>query len=229
MASVSSLDQDMRNLRLSRYTPTASNETRAWIEETLGEKLPPGDLLEALKDGVALCKLANLAMPGPAIKFKKSAMPFMQMENISHFLRACEAPPLNMPSHDRFLTVDLYESKDPAQVLQCLSAFSRVANATNPGRFPTTIGPRRAGALSPTSTGAPSRNGAMSPYVTSAKSSSSTPSARPMTPARTGGSTTSSAADGLKSPTGPVSSWSQKGDEGNTNPAWNIHQVCAST
>jgi len=56
MASVSSLDQDMRNLRLSRYTPAAANETRAWIEDTLGEKLPSGDLLEALKDGVALCK-----------------------------------------------------------------------------------------------------------------------------------------------------------------------------
>ena len=56
MASVSSLDQDMRNLRLSRYTASAANETRAWIEETVGERLPHGDLLDALKDGVALCK-----------------------------------------------------------------------------------------------------------------------------------------------------------------------------
>ena len=56
MASVSSLDQDMRNLRMSRYTASAANETRAWIEETLGERLSPGDLLDALKDGVALCK-----------------------------------------------------------------------------------------------------------------------------------------------------------------------------
>lgn len=224
MASVSSLDQDMRNLRLSRYTPAASNECRAWIEDTLGEKLPSGDLLESLKDGVALCKLANLVLSPPGIRFKKSSMPFIQMENISHFLRACENPPLNMPSHDRFLTVDLFESKDPAQVLQCLSAFSRAANATSPGRFPTAIGPKRAGALSPTSTGAPSRNGATSPYVTSAKSSTSVPSARPMTPARTGGSTTSSTADGFKSPTGPVSSWTKKGDEGTTSPAWNIHQ-----
>lgn len=56
MASVASLDADMRNLRLSKYTPAAANQVRQWIEETLGEPLEKGDLLEALKDGVALCK-----------------------------------------------------------------------------------------------------------------------------------------------------------------------------
>ena len=56
MASVSSLDHDMRNLRLSRYTPKVAGEIRRWIEDTLGETLPPGDVLEALKDGIILCK-----------------------------------------------------------------------------------------------------------------------------------------------------------------------------
>lgn len=56
MASVSSLDQDVRKLRLDRYTPGAANEVRRWIEESLGDKLAPGDLMEALKDGVALCR-----------------------------------------------------------------------------------------------------------------------------------------------------------------------------
>jgi hypothetical protein len=56
MASVSSLDQDMRKLRADRYTPKAANEARAWIEDTLGEKLPGGDLIDALKDGTALCR-----------------------------------------------------------------------------------------------------------------------------------------------------------------------------
>jgi transgelin len=56
MASVTSLDKDLRNLRLSRYTPQAAAEVRDWIEEVLREKLPSGDLLEGLKDGVALCK-----------------------------------------------------------------------------------------------------------------------------------------------------------------------------
>lgn len=56
MASVSSLDRDLRKLRLDKYTPAAANEIRSWIESILGERLPAGDLLEALKDGVALCK-----------------------------------------------------------------------------------------------------------------------------------------------------------------------------
>jgi hypothetical protein len=55
-ASVSSLDGDLRKLRLDKYTPAAANEVRAWIEGILGERLPSGDLLEALKDGTALCK-----------------------------------------------------------------------------------------------------------------------------------------------------------------------------
>lgn len=63
MASVSSLDKDMRNIRLSRYTPQAANEVRLWIEDVLGERLATGDLLEALKDGVALCKYAA-RLPG---------------------------------------------------------------------------------------------------------------------------------------------------------------------
>lgn len=57
MASVSSLDKDLRNMRLSRYTPQAAAEVRTWVEEILHEKLPGNDLLDALKDGVALCKL----------------------------------------------------------------------------------------------------------------------------------------------------------------------------
>lgn len=56
MASVSSLDKDLRKVRLDKFTPAAANEVRSWIEEILGEKLPSSDLLEGLKDGVALCK-----------------------------------------------------------------------------------------------------------------------------------------------------------------------------
>ncbi|KAJ9641047.1 calponin [Coniosporium tulheliwenetii] len=214
MASVSSLDQDMRQLRLARYTPQAASEVRTWIESTLHESLPPGDLLNALRDGVALCKLANLLLPPPGIKFKKSPMPFIQMENISHFLQACERPPLGLPAHDRFLTVDLYESKDPAQVLQCLGAFSRIANAVNPSRFPTTIGPKRPGAASPAVSATSVTNGGLStsdytrprgPSSTSATSSISTtstpfpslsrpsPAARALSPTLTGDSVSTTA------------------------------------
>ncbi|KAH6850051.1 hypothetical protein B0I37DRAFT_403961 [Chaetomium sp. MPI-CAGE-AT-0009] len=236
MASVSSLDKDLRKMRLDKYTPAAANEARQWIEEVLGEKLPAGDLLDAVKDGVALCKLVNLATGPPGVKFKKSAMPFVQMENISHFLRACQAPPLNLQQHDMFLTVDLYEQKDPAQVLQCLGAFSRAANRVNPSAFPMAIGPRsaRTGVVSPQPTGP---TGPTTPTslrgrdVSNSSNASSSLYGRPaMAPAKTGDSgsgrwsPTKSPTQGASSPPAPVSSWSRREHEGATAPAWNIAQ-----
>ena len=226
MASVSSLDNDMRNLRMSRYTPQTANEARTWIESTLGESIASGDLLEALKDGVALCKLANLVLPSPGIKFKQSPMPFIQMENISHFLKACEMPPLSMPAHDRFLTVDLYEGKDPAQVLQCLGAFSRQAHAARPDVVKSTIGPRKAGGatMSPSSTGGGANGYGSFRTPSPTKPSAAMPgSGRTMSPSLTGGST-GSQGNNSKSPTVGVSSWSRKEHEGSTLPAWNIAQ-----
>ncbi|KAL4920025.1 hypothetical protein BDW62DRAFT_30295 [Aspergillus aurantiobrunneus] len=207
MASVTSLDKDLRNLRLSRYTPQAAAEVRSWIEEVLRERLPPGDLLEVLRDGVALCRLLNLAV-SPGVKYKQSSMPFVQMENISHFLRACQIPPLSLPPHDVFLTVDLYEAKDPAQVLQCISAFSRRANAVQPGKFLRAIGPQN-------------KTGTLSPSLTGSSQGFHTPT-KPR-----GLSDAGSGASGRSSPTKSpqtVSSWSKKSDQQVTQPAWNIHQ-----
>ncbi|KAK8124452.1 uncharacterized protein PG998_000211 [Apiospora kogelbergensis] len=211
MASVSSLDKDLRKMRLDKYTPAAANQARAWIEGVLGERLPGNDLLEGLKDGVALCKLINLAVGPPGVKFKQSAMPFVQMENISHFLRVCQMPPLNLHQHDVFLTVDLYEQKDPTQVLQCLGAFSRAAqNSTGPVT--------------------PGRNRGFSNV-----SNSSSVYGRPtLVSSKTGDSGSgrwSPTKSPTKSPTGServgsptVSSWSKRDHEGVTSPAWNIAQ-----
>jgi len=158
------------------------------------------------------------------------------MENISHFLRACQMPPLSLPDHDVFLTVDLYESKDPAQVLQCIGAFSRRANAINPAAFPITIGTKtKALAISPQISGS-SQGGIGRPLsglearargMSNASDNSPTtwnPLAKGsysgrVSPTKTGGL----AAGGLASP-GPVSSWSSRDDEAKTAPAWNIHQ-----
>lgn len=140
-------------------------------------------------------------------------MPFVQMENISHFLRACQMQPLSLPPHDVFLTVDLYESKDPAQVLQCLAAFSRRANALQPAKFPHTIG------------GVKDKSGGLSPQVTGrgrGASNVSDSTSRTLSPAAhvSGGTSPKP-----KSPTSPkVSSWSKPSDEKVTAPAWNIHQ-----
>ena len=162
-------------------------------------------------------------------------MPFVQMENISHFLTACEKPPLNLPSHDRFLTVDLYDGKDPAQVLQCIAAFSRRANQLNPSNFPTTLGAKSKSAMSPQGTGS---SGPKSPAYTTTASSRprGTSSTTADSPSLTFNPLNKAAYSGRVSPTkntlgrgglaygSAVSSWSSTNDEGKTAPAWNIHQ-----
>ncbi|PHH59054.1 hypothetical protein CDD80_1888 [Ophiocordyceps camponoti-rufipedis] len=220
-------------MRLDKYTPAAAAEARAWVEDVLGERLPSSDLLEGLKDGVALCRLVNLALPPPGVKFKQSAMPFVQMENISHFLRACQTPPLNLQQHDMFLTVDLYEQKDPAQVLQCLGAFSRAAHAVDPRSFPNTLGPRprTAGGVSPEATGLATTTTTTTPRhrgtsvasngshgTMSIRTGGSPTRTRPMSPSNNLNNAGAPASPGL------VSSWSRKDQESATAPAWNIAQ-----
>ena len=162
-------------------------------------------------------------------------MPFVQMENISHFLRACKSPPLNLQAHDIFQTVDLYENKDPAQVLTCIGAFSRRANSVQPSKFPNPIGPKsKAGPLSPDTTGGYGSNATPHSRPRGVSNTSATSSVASNTTSRAGGrksptrfssSTNSSVTfDGIKPSSGGVSSWSKKGDEGATTPAWNIHQ-----
>ncbi|KAG9249112.1 hypothetical protein BJ878DRAFT_571846 [Calycina marina] len=236
MASVTSLDKDMRKLRLDRYTPQAAKEARTFIEDALEEQLSKPDLIDSLKDGVALCKLVNLAVPN-TVRFKtKAVMPFVQMENISIFLEACKKPPFNLQSHDVFLTVDLYESKDPAQVLQCLSSFSRAAHRIQPSIFPETIGGKSKGSvMSPQSTGAGQVGGGSygnrgrGVSNTSNSSSAYNPSSRApssLTPSQTGDSNSGRwSATKPSTATSPgVSSWSKKANEGATSPAWNISQ-----
>ncbi|KAK9314386.1 calponin homology domain-containing protein [Lipomyces starkeyi] len=126
MASVTSLDQDMAELRKSKYDAKSVAEAKAWIEGILGDDLGSEDLIDILKDGVILCRLVNIIVPSANLKYKTSRMPFVQMENISMFLRA--AASLGLPQYDLFQTVDLYEAKDPAQVVQTLYSFSRHAN-----------------------------------------------------------------------------------------------------
>jgi transgelin len=177
-------------------------------------------------------RLVNMAVPSPGVRFKQSNMPFVQMENISHFLRACKSPPLNLQEHDVFLTVDLYEHKDPAQVLQCLGAFSRAANSVNPSSFPTAIGPRaNRGVLSPQSTGPVTPSPTRGRGISNVSNASSAYGAAKLTSSKTGDSATgrwsptkSPTHNGGGSTSPGISSWSKKEHEGATAPAWNIAQ-----
>lgn len=240
MASVSSLDQDMRRLRMERVTSEAENEVRTFIEQSLKTRLPEGSLFDSLRNGLILCeyvssngfnvertdrafRLVNLAIPHPVKPNPNPIHSYQERENISLFLTACQGPDLRLPSHDMFLTVDLYDLKDPAQVLQCLVAFSRAAHAAEPSRFPKPIGGKsRSGTVTPQRTGTPTARGR---GVSNANNTSSVYNPSSSTPARTD-ATADRWGPTKTSTTSPksVSSWSKKSDEGATAPAWNIAQ-----
>ncbi|KAI8843338.1 calponin/transgelin [Chytriomyces cf. hyalinus JEL632] len=110
-----------------------------YIEQVSGVSLPTNASLHAaLKDGVILCKLVNsLGLTDP-IKISESPKPFKQMENISNFLNRIEK--IGVPSHERFMTVDLYEAKNLGQVVNCIFSLSR--HASRMGHEGPVLGPK---------------------------------------------------------------------------------------
>lgn len=99
-----------------------------WVQSVTNQTVTDGDLLEFLKDGTIICKLANVILPDSA-PYKQSKMPFVQMENIASFLRAAEK--IGVPHHELFETVDLFEKQNPDQVLITLRSLSRHAHEKN--------------------------------------------------------------------------------------------------
>ena len=166
-------------------------------------------------------RLVNLAIAPTGVRYKESSMPFVQMENISHFLRACQNSPLQLQPHDVFQTVDLYEKKDPAQVIQCIGAFSRRANAVKPSAFPRVIGKTKQGAMSPQLTGG-SNNGYSATRRGRGTSNASESSNSTYTSPSWGiGGRTSPTKNGTASPTTGLGTWTKKPDTAATGPAWN--------
>lgn len=150
-SAATNIDQDVGASRAEKYKNT-QKEVLAWIFEVLNvsnekqrEYTDAGaDLVDILKDGQLLCQIGNkygLDL-SPTAKCRNSRMPFVQMENIMFFLQFCEMVGV---AHDEiFQTIDLFERKDPYQVVVTLMAFSRLASQKRPGVFKTAIGPRAA-------------------------------------------------------------------------------------
>ncbi|OBA23849.1 hypothetical protein METBIDRAFT_36151 [Metschnikowia bicuspidata var. bicuspidata NRRL YB-4993] len=143
------LDQDLRLSRTAKFE-RSEHEAAEWIFDTLqllqternlydvGEH----GLAEILKDGKLLCRLGNLlGLPlAPTAKYRTSRMPFVQMENILFFLQTCDM--IGVGHDEIFQTVDLFEAKDPYQVVVTLMSFSRKAHELNASAFPTLMGPK---------------------------------------------------------------------------------------
>lgn len=143
---VTSLDEDLRLLREGKFDKESIKNIQEWIfKDILKEQVPQQRLLDALKSGVVLCRLANKLYEvdngSILIKWKETKMPFVQMEQISQFLSF--ARQYGVPEDELFQTIDLYEEKDPASVYQALKSLSRYANKKHPDLFPI-LGPQLA-------------------------------------------------------------------------------------
>ncbi|KAL9553307.1 hypothetical protein PS6_003998 [Mucor atramentarius] len=139
------IDKEIQAKIDSKYSVEREQQARQWMEELIGEKFPSDDFAESLKDGVILCKVIGKLVPGQG-KFKQSKMPFIQMENISIFLRGAEA--LGVPKYDLFQTVDLFEKKNMTQVIDSIFSLSRYGYKA--GTSPNYLGPKLADKQKPT-------------------------------------------------------------------------------
>lgn len=132
-----SFDRDLKAKEKAKYDDRfqeMESEATLWLTEVLGHDLPAStnssssnnELCDKLHDGTVLCELANKVIPN-SIRYKpRATMPFVQMENISHFLNFCSTK-LAIPQHDLFQTIDLFERKNVFQVVQAIHTFSRYA------------------------------------------------------------------------------------------------------
>jgi hypothetical protein len=121
------------NRRLnSRYDPESEAEAIEWLNKLTGENVQLGreNVCATLKNGQILVKLANAVYDGTTKltpeaarmkrPFKANTMtaPFKQMENIQTFLNAAAA--YGVPRTSLFQTVDLYEARNMAQVINTI-------------------------------------------------------------------------------------------------------------
>jgi len=129
--SVSSLEDDVRAKELLKYNVHLEQNAWDWLEELLGRSI--GDRKEPfvnhirsgtaallflrrelirIDSGEVLCEVMNLIVPGAITKVNRAKVAFAHMENIAAFLKAFPRLGLKAP----FTTVDLYESKNLAEV-----------------------------------------------------------------------------------------------------------------
>jgi len=106
-------------------------DAQAWIEAILKQRFDANiSFADNLKSGVILCELINTINPGTVPKIYEGQMKFKQIENISLFLRGCQA--MGMPKSDCFNpSKDLIEEKNIGMVLACIEGLGGLCQAHN--------------------------------------------------------------------------------------------------
>jgi hypothetical protein len=115
----------------ARYDPETEAEVIGWFKAlSVNENLKPGmrEVEKQLRNGQDLIKLAAAVQQGTPncpekakkmrLKANTQNAPFKQMENVQTFVTFCEN--YGVPKSGTFQTVDLYEGRNMAQVLNCI-------------------------------------------------------------------------------------------------------------
>lgn len=131
------LTAEIRGKMAAKYEVDKEQEARVWMEAIVGEPLDqsvpsdeylgPDKFHAALKDGIFLCRVAEVIVSPAKVKYNKMKVPFKQMENINNFLLACES--YGVAKTDLFQTVDLFENQNLWQVVCCIHALGRKCQA----------------------------------------------------------------------------------------------------
>jgi len=118
------IDAELEAKKESNYDHSMEARAQDWMEKVLGDSYSvQGNFHDSLKSGVMLCKLMNAVNNNVIHKIGTGNAPFVQMENIGSYLKACQQ--LGLAQHDLFQTVDLYEAKNMGQVVNNILALKR--------------------------------------------------------------------------------------------------------
>ena len=127
-AEKSGIAADLEKTRSEKYPVEAEKECIKWIESILKER-KKGSFKEWLKDGSTLCRLINKIYPGTVsmdhCKPPTPGLVFKEYDNINHFLKGCSNQ--GVSEKDLFVTLDLHEGNNLAQVIATLYALDRKA------------------------------------------------------------------------------------------------------
>jgi len=149
------MSADIAKKIAASFDPVKATEVFQWMKALLefggveiGKKLPSEikemeDVRKALIDGVVMCEVMNVMYPGSIKKINKGKMAFMQMENISNFVKAATSDTVGCKKADLFTTPDLYEGGNIPQVVNGLCAAARKSHKCGVSDIPT-YGPSEA-------------------------------------------------------------------------------------
>lgn len=104
-------------------SPETENEVRLWISNIIGEDVT-SPLVEALKDGSVLGKLANKIKPD-LVKYNPSKFKFSQIENINSYLRVSREINVNVNAFD---PSEVQEGENFSKILAHLKQFRDFSN-----------------------------------------------------------------------------------------------------